>query len=273
MKPLPPSQPSSPPQAEHPSLTTLATLSPLPGFRAWLLTRLRQQQQQQQGQEQQQQQQQHSAQQHRTQEQQQQQVLLPPLLSPRDQAEVVRLAGRLGWRGRIWRARDVTGNADVEGVQVGGPGGAERAAQEVQSPVGQQQQQQQQQQGLHTEGWAEALTWLLEAWRGQGQAGGRGAGAGHGVGLAAARLAGVTTQEDSWVGSLLGAEGQAGGQEGQGNEAEAEAEALLRPLLLRLAARYLAVEKRRRFALCPVAHFHLRNGATLWRLNWRCVVW
>ncbi|GFR48440.1 hypothetical protein Agub_g10340, partial [Astrephomene gubernaculifera] len=48
-----------------------------------------------------------------------------------------------------------------------------------------------------------------------------------------------------------------------------EAEWVLRPLLLRLAARYLLAEKRRRFALCPVAHFHLRNGASCWRLNWR----
>ncbi|KXZ42130.1 hypothetical protein GPECTOR_198g346 [Gonium pectorale] len=54
-----------------------------------------------------------------------------------------------------------------------------------------------------------------------------------------------------------------------GARAAAGVEEVLRPLLLRLAARYLAVEKRRRFALCPVAHFHLRNGASLWRLNWR----
>ncbi len=42
---------------------------------------------------------------------------------------------------------------------------------------------------------------------------------------------------------------------------------MLKEPLLRLAARYLAVEKRRGRALCPVANFHLRNGATLWRLN------
>jgi malonyl-CoA decarboxylase len=47
------------------------------------------------------------------------------------------------------------------------------------------------------------------------------------------------------------------------------AEPLLRPLLLRLCARYLAQEKRRGSALDPVAHFHLRNGAVLWRINWR----
>ncbi len=39
--------------------------------------------------------------------------------------------------------------------------------------------------------------------------------------------------------------------------------------LMRLCAKYLYVEKHRGFALCPVANFHLRNGAVLWRLNWR----
>jgi hypothetical protein len=43
----------------------------------------------------------------------------------------------------------------------------------------------------------------------------------------------------------------------------------LRPLLLRLCATYLLTERRRIFALDPVAHFHLRNGAQLWRINWR----
>ena len=38
--------------------------------------------------------------------------------------------------------------------------------------------------------------------------------------------------------------------------------------LMRLCAKYLLLEKRRNFALDPVANFHLRNGATLWRLNW-----
>lgn len=38
--------------------------------------------------------------------------------------------------------------------------------------------------------------------------------------------------------------------------------------LLALCARYLYCEKRRGFALDPVANFHLRNGAILWRLNW-----
>lgn len=38
--------------------------------------------------------------------------------------------------------------------------------------------------------------------------------------------------------------------------------------LMRLCAKYLFLEKRRNFALDPVANFHLRNGATMWRLNW-----
>merc|ERR1719510_21305 len=37
---------------------------------------------------------------------------------------------------------------------------------------------------------------------------------------------------------------------------------------MRLCAQYLFLEKRRNFALDPVANFHLRNGATMWRLNW-----
>jgi hypothetical protein len=45
----------------------------------------------------------------------------------------------------------------------------------------------------------------------------------------------------------------------------------LGPVLLRLCALYLLTERRRNFALDPVAHFHLRNGAQLWRINWRWV--
>jgi len=49
-----------------------------------------------------------------------------------------------------------------------------------------------------------------------------------------------------------------------------EIEALedLKPILLRLAARYLCLEKKGAFALNPVANFHLNNGATIWRINW-----
>ena len=43
----------------------------------------------------------------------------------------------------------------------------------------------------------------------------------------------------------------------------------LRPVLMRLCARYLAREKRPNgAALDPVAHFHLSNGARMERLNW-----
>ncbi|XP_026222424.1 malonyl-CoA decarboxylase, mitochondrial [Anabas testudineus] len=43
---------------------------------------------------------------------------------------------------------------------------------------------------------------------------------------------------------------------------------VLEPALMRLCAWYLYGEKRRGYALNPVANFHLQNGATLWRLNW-----
>lgn len=43
---------------------------------------------------------------------------------------------------------------------------------------------------------------------------------------------------------------------------------LLKPVLLRLCARYLLREKRGSRALDPVAHFHLSNGAQLEQLNW-----
>lgn len=44
---------------------------------------------------------------------------------------------------------------------------------------------------------------------------------------------------------------------------------VLQTPLMRLCARYLYVEKRRGLALDSVANFHLRNGAVMWRLNWR----
>jgi len=43
---------------------------------------------------------------------------------------------------------------------------------------------------------------------------------------------------------------------------------LLSALLTRLCARYLYLEKRRSSALNPVANFHIRNGACMWRINW-----
>ena len=44
--------------------------------------------------------------------------------------------------------------------------------------------------------------------------------------------------------------------------------AALKPILLRLCARYLLVERSDARALDPVAHFHLSNGARIGRLNW-----
>ena len=44
---------------------------------------------------------------------------------------------------------------------------------------------------------------------------------------------------------------------------------LLKRVLLRAAARYLLLEKRRNRALDPVANFHLQNGAAVLSLNWQ----
>ena len=41
-----------------------------------------------------------------------------------------------------------------------------------------------------------------------------------------------------------------------------------KPVLVRLCAHYLLSVRRRRLAFDPVANFHLRNGASVWRLNW-----
>ncbi|MGW8161613.1 MAG: malonyl-CoA decarboxylase domain-containing protein, partial [Desulfobulbales bacterium] len=49
------------------------------------------------------------------------------------------------------------------------------------------------------------------------------------------------------------------------NSEEAE---VLRPLLIRLCARYLLEEKKGDKTLDPVANFHLANGARLERINW-----
>ena len=43
----------------------------------------------------------------------------------------------------------------------------------------------------------------------------------------------------------------------------------IRPVLLRLVARYLLEERRGERAADPVAHFHLSNGARVEQLNWR----
>ncbi|XP_028411972.1 malonyl-CoA decarboxylase, mitochondrial-like isoform X2 [Dendronephthya gigantea] len=47
---------------------------------------------------------------------------------------------------------------------------------------------------------------------------------------------------------------------------------VLQKPLLELCASYLCNEKKKGFALDPVANFHLRNGAILWRLNWKADV-
>jgi malonyl-CoA decarboxylase len=52
--------------------------------------------------------------------------------------------------------------------------------------------------------------------------------------------------------------------------ADEDLEKSLRPILMRLAAQYLAKERMPgKGALDPVAHFHLSNGARIERLNWR----
>ncbi|KAL7638269.1 UNVERIFIED_CONTAM: hypothetical protein RMT77_010833 [Armadillidium vulgare] len=43
---------------------------------------------------------------------------------------------------------------------------------------------------------------------------------------------------------------------------------ILEKPLMRLCAFYLFSEKRRGYALDPVANFHLKNGAAMWRINW-----
>jgi len=44
---------------------------------------------------------------------------------------------------------------------------------------------------------------------------------------------------------------------------------LLEAPLMRLCSQYLYLTKRRGYAMDPVAHFHLKNGAVLWRINWQ----
>jgi len=64
----------------------------------------------------------------------------------------------------------------------------------------------------------------------------------------------------SWLGGQLKSAAWVG---------EDETEELLRPILMRLAARYLLEERRPEGAARdPVAHFHLSNGARVERLNW-----
>jgi len=47
-----------------------------------------------------------------------------------------------------------------------------------------------------------------------------------------------------------------------------ETATLLKPLLLKLAAYYLTIDTHHGRPLCPVAKFHIRNGAEMFRLNY-----
>ncbi|TYZ69370.1 hypothetical protein PybrP1_005632 [[Pythium] brassicae (nom. inval.)] len=49
---------------------------------------------------------------------------------------------------------------------------------------------------------------------------------------------------------------------------DAALESALRPILLKLGARYIYQEKKRGKALCSVSNFHIRNGAIFERINW-----
>jgi Malonyl-CoA decarboxylase (MCD). len=49
---------------------------------------------------------------------------------------------------------------------------------------------------------------------------------------------------------------------------DADKAGALRPVLARLCARYLVLERRGGQAIDRVAHFHLSNGARIERINW-----
>lgn len=49
---------------------------------------------------------------------------------------------------------------------------------------------------------------------------------------------------------------------------DAELERALKPVLMKLGARYIYHEKKRAKAFCPVTNFHIRNGAIFERINW-----
>ncbi|XP_076061051.1 malonyl-CoA decarboxylase, mitochondrial-like isoform X2 [Oratosquilla oratoria] len=57
-----------------------------------------------------------------------------------------------------------------------------------------------------------------------------------------------------------------------GNNGWSDDESLVKALeepLMRLCSHYLYNEKRRGFAFDSVANFHLKNGAVMWRINWK----
>ncbi|GIL63503.1 hypothetical protein Vafri_17549 [Volvox africanus] len=238
--------------AEYPSIRQLVTLSPLPNYRSWLISRLRQ-------------------------GQVMAEASVPPrpppslpspaqagtdgadisssssssssstvgeggdtpLLHVNEAEAVVQLAAAMGWTtGAAHKAQ----RRDAAGARCVGHTGATGAVNADTDTDTRMEA-------------AAALCWLLEGdrWLLQG-GGGQAPSEAFGDALGDARRA-------------AGRGGGRGGNDEVGDETSAER--VLRPLLMRLAARYLALEKRRRFALCPVAHFHLRNGALMWRLNWR----
>ncbi|GLC41388.1 hypothetical protein PLESTB_001017000 [Pleodorina starrii] len=227
--------------SEHPSIRRLVTLSPLPNFRSWLISRLRQEQ-----------------------SRPAQQPAAPPPPP---------LPGAAAPPDGSYSSRHGSGDGGAGGGGGGGGGGGDGGP-------------------LLRPAEADAVVRLAKAsgWDAFPDGGG---GGGHrrddGPPAAAAAAAAALLwllEGDRWLSSgrrqrlrpgthataVSTAETTRAGEEeaeaGAEDEA-AEAEAVLRPVLLRLAARYLVAEKRRRFALCPVAHFHLRNGASMWRLNWR----
>ncbi|MFO1128216.1 MAG: malonyl-CoA decarboxylase [Rhodospirillales bacterium] len=77
---------------------------------------------------------------------------------------------------------------------------------------------------------------------------------------AIANTLGITKGAKGWLKVQL--------QSGEWTNDEATTK-VLKPILMRLCARYLARESRREnHCLDPVAHFHLSNGARMERLNW-----
>ncbi|KAL6757760.1 malonyl-CoA decarboxylase-domain-containing protein [Haematococcus lacustris] len=220
-------------QAEFPSVTQLVTLSPLPGFRTWLTSKLLQQQQQQQ---------------------------------QTTQAQATHSPGE---RPLPWD-------------QGQGPQGQSAAAAAAVPPPAQPLPPillPSDQQLLLSSG-ADAgqlLALLLEqqAWlqdpsaepgspQVQGTAAGEAGAAGAGAGAEAGRhgsSVGVSAAEGAgWSGAAA--------TRWPLQVSRLELEAAVRGVLLRAAARYLLQERRRSLAVDPVAHFHLSNGASVWRLNW-----
>jgi malonyl-CoA decarboxylase len=172
--------------AEMPQLTTLVTLSPIPGFRAWLITKLRQ------------------------------------------SVQAAPAPAAAGGESQLVNQTD--GNPVDEPRE---PGNLLKPSEAAALLNLQQQTCNDSNGSTHMDGAAYSSS------RGQ-QA-------------AAAHTLLALVQDNSWLSLQL------------------QQQEVLQPVLLRLCAAYLLQERRRNFALDPVAHFHLRNGAQLWRINWRWV--